>query len=292
MKTPLTIVLVFFLSLPAFCQFKIHNGTFCNLQKKTLAILVDEGDTLKNREVKSVFSHYWKLNQAIILCTSKELPALMKTGDYIFLRHQARITSDEKSAVLNRTDYLSLFSSEFLADDLALCYTNTQSMNQNLVNLKYYINAIQQAVLLGEETDSSNVTRNSLGLAELRQHTLFIPADLLEAGQLKGNLKQKVSSWSLQSTEYAFKSAIISHEQLNKLSKIDSEPVFIANVINMPDHHHYLYVYEVNTGRIIYKTTLEERLIKQVAIKALNTAIMQTCLQGSLSGAAPRVAKR
>ncbi len=292
MKTPLIILLIILLKMPAFSQYKIHSQTFCDLQKKTLAILVDEGDTLKNQQVKAVFSQYWKLNSSIVLCTSKEMPLLMRTGDYIFLRHQARITSDDKTATQNRTDYLSLFSNEFLEDDIALCYTNSESMNQNLVNLKFYINAIQQAVQFGEETDSSNITRNTQSLSELRQHILFIPADLLENSGVNNNFNKAKNTFSLKPDEYAFKSAIISHEQLNKLSEVDTEPVFIANVVNLPDHHYYLYVCEVNTGRIIYKNELGQGYIKHVAIRELNDAIMKTCLQGSITNHIIRTAVR
>ena len=292
MKIPLVILLIILLKMPAFSQYKIHSQTFCELQKKTLAILVDEGDTLKNQQVKAVFSQYWKLNSSIILCTSKEMPLLMRTGDYVFLRHQARITSDDKTATQNRTDYLSLFSNEFLGDDIALCYTNSESMNQNLVNLKFYINAIQQAVLFGEETDSSNISRNTQGLSELRQHTLFIPADLLENRGVGNNFKRRKNAHCLKPDEYAFKSAIISHEQLNKLIKVDTEPIFIANVVNLPDYHHYLYVCEVNTGRIIYKNELGQGYIKQISIRELNNAIMKTCLQGSIANRFTQIAVR
>ncbi len=280
------------LSLPVFSQYKIHSQTISELRQKTLAIVVDQLDSAGNARVKDVFSQYWNLNQHIILCNSQELPDLMKTGEFVFLRHQARISTDEKTQVSSRTDYLSLFTNEFLEDDIALCYTNTGVMPQNLLNLKFYIKALQQAVLLGEETDSANVRRNIEGLAELRHHTLFISADLLGTDGLKAGLTTDKAACRLKAKSYAYQFAVVTPAELNTLSTVDSIPVFTANVVNMPDHQHYLYICEVNTGRIIYKNIVDAGCIRQVAFQALNHAIMNSCLQGKLSVRQPEFAGR
>lgn len=276
MRLPLLILLGCLLGFPAFSQYKIRSATVAELRRKTLAILVDGGDSVEKAGVRSMFTQYWNLNEHIVLCTASELPALMRTGEYIFLRHQARISTDEQTQVTSRTDYLSLFSNEFLEDDIALCYTNRSVMHQNLLSLKFYIKALQQAIVRGESTDSSNVGRNIEGLNELRLHTLFIPSDLIDAADLKLALQHGNEARSTAS-QFTFRSEVVSPARLNSLSLVDSIPVFMVNVVGMPDHHPYLYICEVNTGRILYKNILDDCFIRQLSGGELNTAISQIC---------------